>query len=212
MARVQQNLNGYMQKLVMLVGAKEPYFTVLCEMLDLLPPDPHRLPVREDDFLAQIQSRIDRQRMGAVTGSGGGQAASAAATAGGGGGGGRGMEGGGVVVNGGDPAKSASNQRTFSGVNGKGLPLSSLSASAASSPSVIVKRQPYSGMGSGGNDPTNSLHLGRPRSLGSSGTGQSKGKGKSLLPLGGGEGSESSLGVEAGRAEGGVSSASTSAS
>lgn len=208
MARVQQNLNGYMQKLVMLVGAKEPYFTVLCEMLDLLPPDPHRLPVREDDFLAQIQSRIDRQRMGAATGSGGGQAASAAATAGGGGGVGRGMEGGGVVVNGGDPAKPASNQSAFSGVNGKGLPLSSLSASASSSPSVVVKRQPYSGMGSGGDGATSSLRVGRPWSLGSSGMKV----GKSRLTPGESEESGSPLGAEGGRVGAGGSSASTSAS
>lgn len=58
MANVQQELNRYTQKLVMLVGTKEPYFTVLCGMLDLLPPDPNRLPVKSDEFLSQMQSRL----------------------------------------------------------------------------------------------------------------------------------------------------------
>lgn len=58
MARLQQELNSYMQKLVMLVGTKEPYFTVLCGMLDLLPPDPSRLPARDNDILAQMQTRV----------------------------------------------------------------------------------------------------------------------------------------------------------
>lgn len=61
MARVQQDLNSYMQKLVMLVGTKEPYFTVLCGMLDLLPPDQSRLPVKSDDFFTQMQSRLTQR-------------------------------------------------------------------------------------------------------------------------------------------------------
>ena len=103
MARVQHELKGYMQKLVMLVGTKEPYFTVLCGMLDLLPPDPHRLPVREDDFLAQIQTRINQRGGG---GGGGGVAAAGGISSGGGGVGGRGVG----RVNGGNPAKPASKQ------------------------------------------------------------------------------------------------------
>lgn len=62
MARLQQELNSYMQKLVMLVGTKEPYFTVLCGMLDLLPPDPSRLPARDNDILAQMQTRVAGRR------------------------------------------------------------------------------------------------------------------------------------------------------
>lgn len=40
MTRVQQKRNSLTQKLAMLVGTKETYFTVLCGMLDFLPPDP----------------------------------------------------------------------------------------------------------------------------------------------------------------------------
>ncbi|CAN0131498.1 unnamed protein product [Discosporangium mesarthrocarpum] len=58
MAKLQQSLNKYTQKLVMLVGRKEPFFTVLCGALNLLPPDPSRLPDKNDDFLARMQARL----------------------------------------------------------------------------------------------------------------------------------------------------------
>ncbi|CAM9099951.1 unnamed protein product [Phaeothamnion confervicola] len=58
MARLQQALNKYVQKVVMLVGTREPFFTMLCGTLDLLPSDPARLPDRNDDFLAKMSERV----------------------------------------------------------------------------------------------------------------------------------------------------------
>ncbi|KAG5192650.1 LISK family protein kinase [Tribonema minus] len=58
MARLQQALHSYMQKLTTLVGTKEPFFTMLCGHLDLLPPDPLRLPERSDDFLAKVALQL----------------------------------------------------------------------------------------------------------------------------------------------------------
>ncbi|CAM9666824.1 unnamed protein product, partial [Ascophyllum nodosum] len=142
---VQHELKGYMQKLVMLVGTKEPYFTVLCGMLDLLPPDPHRLPVREDDFLAQIQTRINQRGGG---GGGGGVAAAGGISSGGGGVGGRGVG----RVNGGNPAKPASKQGS--------LP----PKGAASS----LRRQSYGDYGGYGNGSE------RPRSIGSTASAKRK--------------------------------------
>jgi len=52
MARMQQDLNKYITRLVM-VAKKEPYFTLLCGQLDLLPPDPMRLPDLSDDFMVR---------------------------------------------------------------------------------------------------------------------------------------------------------------
>eukprot|EP00953_Heterococcus_sp_UTEX-ZZ885_P042038 21403-Heterococcus_DN1.PRE.1 len=59
MARLQQQLHKYVQKLTMLVGTKEPFFTMLCGHLDLLPPDPARLPDRSDDFLARMALHLE---------------------------------------------------------------------------------------------------------------------------------------------------------
>lgn len=61
MARLQQALNKYTQKLVLLIGTREPFFTMLCGHLDLLPPDPARLPDRSDDFLARMALHLDLQ-------------------------------------------------------------------------------------------------------------------------------------------------------
>jgi hypothetical protein len=58
MARLQVSLNKYIQKLVALVGNKEPYFTMLCGQLDLLPPDHARLPEVQDMFIEQLSKNV----------------------------------------------------------------------------------------------------------------------------------------------------------
>ena len=129
MARLQQELNGYMQKLVMLVGTKEPYFTVLCGMLDLLPPDPSRLPARDTDILSQMQTRAGGRKGG-----------------GGGVGGGGGMDESGHTQNGGSGRRSGTGRGLLSA--GRKSSRSSFSGKS-SRPSSLRKASPSARSGGG---------------------------------------------------------------
>jgi hypothetical protein len=49
----------FMTNTCILTVQQEPFFTMLCGHLDLLPPDPARLPDRSDDFLARMALHLE---------------------------------------------------------------------------------------------------------------------------------------------------------
>eukprot|EP00903_Cladosiphon_okamuranus_P018790 g17286.t1 len=143
MAKLQQELNGYMQRLVMLVGTKEPYFTMLCGKLDLLPPDPSRLPARDTDILSQMQTRAGGGRKGTAGGGGGIDESGHTQNGDGGrksGGGGRGL----LSATGRKSSRSSFSGKGASNSNSKG------DNSSSSRPSSLRKASPSTRSGGAG--------------------------------------------------------------
>ncbi|KAG5189852.1 hypothetical protein JKP88DRAFT_252684 [Tribonema minus] len=56
MAQLQQALHRYIQRVTAVVGTKEPFFTLLCGFLEILPWDERRLPDRSAELIAKITS------------------------------------------------------------------------------------------------------------------------------------------------------------